>query len=95
MDASGMPKGDLYWGGTFWLGSRRQCEVTRIVRNIPVNPSTGQITIESKKDVPPFSIAYFAAYFQHHSDIQIITQAHNEVSYKNIKSLSPDRFFQL
>ncbi|XP_077287817.1 nose resistant to fluoxetine protein 6-like [Arctopsyche grandis] len=78
MDASGMPNGGLVWGGTYWLGSQRQCKATGILKNLPVSPVLGPITVETAKDLPPFPIAYFAAYFQHSSDIQSITHMENE-----------------
>lgn len=80
MDASGMPNGGLVWGGTYWLGSQRQCEATGVLKNLPVSPGLGPMTVETVKDLPPFPIAYFAAYFQHSSDIQSITHMENEVS---------------
>ncbi|XP_077286799.1 nose resistant to fluoxetine protein 6-like [Arctopsyche grandis] len=77
VDASGMPKGGLHWGGTFWLGSRRQCEATQSYTNVAISP-LGPRTIETIQDLPPFPTAYFVAYFQHHSDIQIITHTPDE-----------------
>ncbi|XP_077286683.1 nose resistant to fluoxetine protein 6-like [Arctopsyche grandis] len=78
MDASGMPKGGLHWGGTFWLGNRRQCEATQVLKSIKASPSLGPVSVETIGDLPPFPIAYFAAYFKHHSAIQAITHMPEE-----------------
>lgn len=74
-----MPSGGLHWGGIYWLGSKTQCEATRVLHDFSVSPSLGPVTVETTKDLPPFPIAYFAAYFQHDSDIQIITHIVDEV----------------
>lgn len=79
MDASGMPKGGLHWGGTFWLGNRRQCEATQVFKNIQTSPSLGTTSVETIEDLPPFPIAYFAAYFKHNSVFQVITHMPEEV----------------
>ncbi|XP_077286847.1 nose resistant to fluoxetine protein 6-like [Arctopsyche grandis] len=78
MDSSGMPKGGLYWGGTYWLGSRTQCDAMGILKNIAVSPVLGSVTTETVNDLPPFPVAYFAAYFKHDSEIQVITHLPDE-----------------
>ncbi|XP_077287816.1 nose resistant to fluoxetine protein 6-like [Arctopsyche grandis] len=78
IDASGMPSGGLHWGAIYWLGSKTQCEATRVLHDFSASPSLGPVTKETTEDLPPFPIAYFAAYFQHDSDIQIITHVVDE-----------------
>lgn len=80
LDASGVPTAKMYFGGTYWLGNRDLCKETSHPKNIPMSENFGPVYKETAKDIPPFPLAYFAAYFQHHSNIQMVTHMENEVS---------------
>lgn len=67
MDASGAPTSKLFWGNTYWLGSKPQCRAAGSPYRAPVTPSPRGEDLSTPSSRPPFPVQYYGAYFSHDS----------------------------